>query len=114
MALLVFPLPNHRACKFNFSSSRAVLQPSLVLGKCLAWDATSHTEQAQTVSAWAKATHYRLQRGKGHHHSHGPAGASGGATHLVMLPMQQEMQGDEIVVTSRWLHVEDKAMDEVL
>lgn len=31
-----------------------------------------------------------------------------------MLPMQQEMQRDEIVVTSRWLHVEDKAMDEVL
>ena len=31
-----------------------------------------------------------------------------------MLPMQQEMQGDEIVVTSGWLHVEDKAMDEVL
>jgi len=31
-----------------------------------------------------------------------------------MLPMQQEMQRDEIVVTSGWLHVEDKAMDEVL
>lgn len=38
----------------------------------------------------------------------------GAVTHLVMLPMQQEMQGDEIVITSGWLHVEDKAMDEVL
>lgn len=26
----------------------------------------------------------------------------------MMLPMQQEMQGDEIVVTSRWLHVKTK------
>lgn len=71
MALLVFPLPNHRACKFNSSSSRAVLQPSLVLGKCLAWDATSHTEQAQSLpgqrprttgSSRAKATTIPMAR----------------------------------------------------
>lgn len=35
-------------------------------------------------------------------------------THLVMLAVQQEMQRDEIIVTSRRLHVEEKAMDEIL
>lgn len=35
-------------------------------------------------------------------------------THLVMLAVQQEMQCDEIIVTSRRLHVEEKPMDEIL
>lgn len=61
--------------------------------------------QAVTGSSGAKATIPTAQQA--------PAEA-GAATHLVMLPMQQEMQCDEIVVTSGWLHVEDKAMDEIL
>lgn len=34
--------------------------------------------------------------------------------HLVVLPVQEEVKGDEIVVMCWWFHVEDKAMDAVL
>lgn len=34
--------------------------------------------------------------------------------YLVMLPVQEEVQCDEVVVMSWWFHVKDKAMDAVL
>lgn len=34
--------------------------------------------------------------------------------YLVVLPVQEEVQRDEVVVMSWWFHVKDKAMDAVL
>lgn len=69
----------------------------------------------QPQDLWKNAPQHQI---KDSHHDGGQArrkNQSGAIERrLVVLPMQEEVYGDEVVVMGRGLHVKDKAMDAVL